>query len=92
MVLEKKMCCNPGSEERGESIDFKCCTIDEYDTSVSMETLIKPSIKVDIKVVAQEEITLYEVYFVQSSDEVPVLRPPPLANRDIHNHFQVYLI
>jgi hypothetical protein len=87
LVLQKKHCCNPG-EDRGEtSIDFKCCTLDEFDTSISVETLLEEHIDFELKFIPEESTHItFSQPFVSDSDKIHYLRPPPLANRDIHNN------
>jgi hypothetical protein len=92
-VLEKKQCCEPCTGSDEAKIGIECCSMQQYDTSFNYETLIKKSTEVSFNLLpiepAESDIG---TYFKQISEPLPVLKPPPVANRDLHKRIQLYLI
>ena len=89
-VLSKKACCDPA--ERGEqtSVDWKCCTLQEFDTSVTFEaTLEVPTTIAADWILPTQPVDLAALAYA-TDVAIPDSRPPPLANRELHNHYQVY--
>ena len=92
-VLAQKQCCEQCTDNEETSVDLECCSVQQIDTSFNYETLVKkPSeASFNIVLIASVETTIV-TYFTKISEPLPVLRPPPPANRDLHNRIQLYLI
>ena len=91
-VLDQDSCCDPFSNDRTAQIDIKCCSLEVFDTSFDYETLIKGEWTLAVDFIINNN-TIQQQYFVfQESEALPVLRPPPLSNRELLNRIQVYLI
>jgi len=92
-VLAQKQCCEPCTDSDETKMDIKCCSMQQYDTSFNYETLIKKSAEVTFNLLPIESVeSNIGSYFTQTSEPLPVLRPPPVANRDLHKRIQLYLI
>lgn len=92
-ILLKKDCCYPGESTREQSVDFKCCSLDELDTSITVETTLDVKTEFYFSALPIEINDYKTVSKTNTIDEdLPVLRPPPLANREIHNLYQTYRI
>ena len=92
-VLAQKQCCDPCSDADETSAELECCSMQQFDTSFSYETLIKKSSEASFNLVLIASVeTSVKTYLTKISEPLPVLRPPPLANRDLHNIIQLYLI
>jgi hypothetical protein len=92
-ILTAKQCCDPNQQSSETTIDFQCCSLEHFDTAFDYETLVKTSENISIINVFFEFDSAPEIIFVAGqADELPVLRPPPLANRDLLNKIQHYLI
>ena len=92
-VLDQDSCCDPFSNERPAQVDVKCCSIEVFDTSFDYETLIKGewTLAVDF-IIDNDHLTQQQYLVIQESEAAHVFRPPPLANRELLNKIQVYLI
>ena len=92
-VLVQKQCCDPCKDYDETSVDLECCSMQQYDTSFNYETLVKKSSKASFNLVLIASVeTAVVSYFTKISEPLPAIRPPPLANRDLHNRIQLYLI
>ena len=92
-VLIKEHCCDSDTNNHKIKSDFKCCSMQQYDTSFDYETLIKKSYQFSLNFVLTESVeSTVTTYFTRISEPLPVLRSPPLANRDLHTRIQLYLI
>jgi hypothetical protein len=92
-VLIKEHCCDSDTNNHEIKVDFKCCSMQQYDTSFDYETLIKKSYQVSFSFALTESVeSTVTTYFTRISEPLPVLRPPPLANRDLLNRISLYLI
>ena len=92
-VLDQDSCCDPFSNDRTTQIDAKCCSLEVFDTSFDYETLIKGewTLAVDF-IIDNDHVTQQQYLVIQESEAAHVLRPPPLANRELLIKIQVYLI
>lgn len=92
-ILAQKQCCEPCTDNDETSDELECCSMQQFDTSFNYESLVKKSLEVSltIELIASVKTTAV-TYFTKISETLPVLRPPPLANRDLHNRIQLYLI
>lgn len=92
-VLDQDSCCDPFSNDRTTQITVKCCSLEVYDTSLEYETLVKGEWTIAVDFIIDRDITIQQQNVVyQMSEAALVLRPPPLANRELLNRIQVYLI
>ena len=92
-VLAQKQCCEPCTDSDETSVDLECCSMQQYDTSFNYESLVKKSSEASLNLVLVTSIeTTVVSNFTKISEPLPVLRPPPPANRDLHNRIQLYLI
>ena len=92
-VLDQDSCCDPFSNDLTAQIDVKCCSLEVFDTSLDYETLIKGEWTLAVDFIIDSDYVTQQQYFVyQESEALSVLRPPPLANQELLNRIQVYLI
>jgi hypothetical protein len=92
-VLIKEHCCDADTNNHENNVDLKCCSMQQYDTSFDYETLVKKFYQVSFSFALTESVeSTVTTYFTRISERLPVLRPPPLANRDLHTRIQLYLI
>jgi hypothetical protein len=92
-LLTQKQCCDPGDRENGPAIDFKCCSLEHFETALDYETLVdKSGFNVVLFTPAVLEILNIEADVITIAQPLPESRPPPLANRDILYAYQIYLI
>ena len=92
-LLTQKQCCAPSESSSQAAIDFKCCSLEHIDTALEYETLVKDSESVvTIATLPPHSGSDNMVIVSEKSEPMPVLRPPPLANRDLLTKIQVFLI
>lgn len=92
-IFHEKDCCFPDENSKEQFVDFKCCSVDELGISLSVESTIDSNTQFQYFAPSINEMEQLSFEPLISYDEdLPVLRPPPLANRDIHNLYQTYLI
>ena len=92
-VLTAKQCCEPSQRSSETTIDFQCCSLEHFDTSFDYETLVKTNISViNVDFLIDFNAVPELIRVASQAEELPVLRPPPLSNRDLLNKIQLYLI
>lgn len=92
-LLTQKQFCDPGDSQSEAAIDFKCCSLEQFDTALSYETLIdKSTVKIINLEVILPQMLMGNLRVVKTVKQLPDSRPPPVANRDLLNKYQVYLI
>jgi hypothetical protein len=89
-LLSQEPCCSP-SENSGFVLDFKCCSLEQFDTTLDYETLVEQSKVITLDMTPVLWAAVEPVGFVAlNNPQPPVLRPPPRANHDVLAFIQVY--
>lgn len=89
-LLSQEPCCAP-SEKSGVELDFKCCSLEQFDTTLDYETLVEQGKVLTLDVAQFQGGQDFPIdLFANNNITPPVLRPPPVANRNLLNYIQVY--